>query len=184
VMSAVLQSSGKVIEAQRELDLAKLLGTKSDLSAAVLVDRIPPHLERLPTDVDGSLAIDMVGDPAQREQQEVAAFHLDLGRRLGAEGHDRDAINELRRAIYLSPYQDEPHLLLGRLYQRGGRTTEAIDEFKVALWCRETVEGRVMLGTALLESGDQAGALREASRAIVLKPDDAGARGLLKRAGG
>jgi len=49
----------------------------------------------------------------------------------------------LRRAIYLVPYQDEPHLLLARLYQRGGRLTAAIEEFKVAIWCRETPAARV-----------------------------------------
>jgi tetratricopeptide (TPR) repeat protein len=184
VMSAVLQSEGKTVEAQRELDLAKLLGTKRDVSAAVLVDKIPAGLERLPDDVDGSLAIDMVGTPAQREQEQVATFHLEQGRRLFAEKKDRDAINELRRAIYLSPYQDEPHLLVGRLYQRAGRIAEAIDEFKVAIWCRETAEARVALGTALLDSGDKPGARREADRALVLKPDDASAKDLARKAGG
>ena len=150
----------------------------------LLVERIPPRLERLSGEVDGSLAIDMVGTPAQRDQQEVAAFHLAQGRLLIAEQRDRDAINELRRAIYLSPYQDEPHLLLGRLYQRGGRLAEAIDEFKVAIWCRETADARVALGTALHESGDQPGARREAARALVLRPDDADARELLRKAGG
>ena len=75
-------------------------------------------------------------------------------------------------------------MLLGRLYQRGGRLTEAIEEFKVAIWCHETVDARVTLGTALLEAGDEAGARREATRALALKPDDAAARDLLKKAGG
>jgi len=85
VMSAVLQSTGKTVEAQRELDLAKLLGTKRDVSGTVLVDKVPTRLERLPDDVDGSSAVDIVGSPAQREQQEVAAFHLEQGRRFFAE---------------------------------------------------------------------------------------------------
>ena len=125
-----------------------------------------------------------IGSPAQREQQEVATFHLDEGRRLMGEQKDRDAVNELRRAIYLSPYQDEPHLLLGRLYERSGRLPEAIDEFKVAIWCRETVEARVALGTAWLESGDKAAARGEAQRALVLAPDSREAKALLDRIGG
>ena len=68
---------------------------------------------------------------------------------------DREAIDELRRAIYLAPYEDEPHLLLGRLYQRGGRLSDAIDEFKVAIWCRETAAARLALGLALLDTGER-----------------------------
>ena len=118
---------------------------------------------------------------ARQEQQEVATFHLDEGRRLFAAQKDREAINELRRAVYLSPYQDEPHLLLGRLYQRGGRLPEAIDEFKVAIWCRESAAARLALGTAFLESGDRPAARREAERALVLQPDSAEARTLLEK---
>jgi tetratricopeptide (TPR) repeat protein len=124
-----------------------------------------------------------VGTPNQREQQEVAQFYLDAGRRLYDAQRDREAVDELRRAIYLSPYRDEPHLLLGRLYQRTGRLPEAIDEFKVAIWCKESAAARLALSAALLASGDKAGARREAERALVLQPDSAEARALLKQIG-
>jgi Tfp pilus assembly protein PilF len=184
VMSAVLESTGKSVEAQRELDLAKLLGgTRRDVSATTLSARVPAGLERLPTELDLSvMRVDAaIASPAQREQQEVAQFHLDQARRLLDAKNDRAAVNELRRAIYLSPYQDEPHLLLGRVYQRSGRLPEAVDEFKVAIWCRETADARVALGIAMLESGDKTAARREAERALVLKPDSAEARTLLAR---
>lgn len=186
VMSAVLASAGRSVEAQRELELAKLLGTRRDVSASTLSDKIPAGLERLPANLD-TLQLprfEAIGSPAQREQQEVAAFHLSQGRRLIEENKDREAVNELRRAIYLSPYQDEPHRLLGRLYQRTGRLSDAIDEFKVAIWCRESVEARVALGTALLETGDKSAARREAERALALNPNDLSARELMKRIGG
>jgi Flp pilus assembly protein TadD len=186
VMSAVLESTGKSVEAQRELDLAKLLGTRRDVSTAVLTAKVPPGLERAPADLEMSTTrrVDAaVASPAQREHQEVAAFQLDQGRRLVEQEKDREAISALRRAIYLSPYQDEPHLLLGRVYQRSGRLPEAIDEFKVAIWCRETVDARVALGSALLESGDKAGARREAERALQLQPDSVGGRALLNKIG-
>jgi Tfp pilus assembly protein PilF len=70
----------------------------------------------------------------QKEQQELAAFHLERGRRLSADERDAEAIAELRRAIYLTPYQSEAHLLLARLYQRGGRVKEAVDALKIAIW--------------------------------------------------
>jgi hypothetical protein len=34
---------------------------------------------------------------------------------------DREALVELRRAVYLSPYEAEAHLLIGRIHLRGGR---------------------------------------------------------------
>jgi Tfp pilus assembly protein PilF len=187
VMSAVLAGAGRSAEAQREFDLAKLLGAESDPAARTPAARIPASLERVPSapDVNPPLRLrTMVANPAQRDQQQTASFHLAQGRTLMAGDRDREATNELRRAIYLAPYEEEPHLLLGQLYQRAGRLPEAIDEFKVALWCRETVAGRLALGTALFESGDRAGAQREASRALVLEPGSADAQALIRRIGG
>jgi tetratricopeptide (TPR) repeat protein len=187
VMSAVLAGAGRSAEAQREFDLAKLLGAESDPAARAPGTRIPASLERVPSapDVNPPLRLrTMVANPAQRDQQQTASFHLAQGRTLMAADRDREATNELRRAIYLAPYEDEPHLLLGQLYQRAGRLPEAIDEFKVALWCRETPAGRLALGTALFESGDRAGAQREASRALVLAPGSAEAQALMRRIGG
>jgi Flp pilus assembly protein TadD len=187
VMSVMLESTAKPVEAQRELELAKLLGTKRDSSSATLSTRVPAGLERLPENFDVTSIAGFnaaIASPAQREQQEVAKFHLDEARRLIEDIRDREAVNALRRSIYLSPYQDEPHLLLGHVYQRGGRLPEAIDEFKLAIWCRETVEARIALGAALLETGDKAGARREVERAIQLKPDSAEARALLTKISG
>jgi tetratricopeptide (TPR) repeat protein len=184
VMSAVLESTGKSVEGQRELDLAKTLGTRREMAASTPRDAVPSKLERLRTDLDTSVSrrfASSIGTPARQDQQEVAAFHVAEGRKLFEAQKDREAANELRRAIYLSPYQDEPHLLLGRLYARGGRLPEAIDEFKVAIWCRETAEARVALGSALFESGDKPSARREAERALVVDPGSAAARALLAR---
>jgi tetratricopeptide (TPR) repeat protein len=186
VMSAVLAGAGRTAEAHRELELARLLGTSLETPPTAAVAKVPPSLERLSTTLDttGQRLEAVSSAPAQRDQEETAAFHLDLGRRLVGQQRDREAVNELRRAIYLAPYRDEPHLLLGRVYQRSGRLEEAIDEFKVALWCRETVDGRVALGGALLDVGDRDGARKEAARALVLDPQSAEARALLARIGG
>jgi Tfp pilus assembly protein PilF len=186
VMSAVLESTGKTVEAQRELELARQLGTRRNVPMAAPTDSVPQRLERLRTDLDASISrrfASTIGTPARQEQQEVAAFHLDAGRRLFVAGKDRDAVSELRRSIYLSPYQDEPHLLLGQLYQRGGQLPEAIDEFKVAIWCKETPAARLALGAALFESGDRPAARREAERALALQPDSAQAKALLDKIG-
>jgi len=78
-----------------------------------------------------------VSQPSRRDSQETAGFHLQRAKSLMQEGRDRDATEELQRAIYLSPYEDEAHLLLGRIYERTGRIADAVDEYKVAVWCRE-----------------------------------------------
>jgi Flp pilus assembly protein TadD len=187
VMSYVLLAAGKKVEAQREFDLAKQLGTSLDPESLVLPEVLPGGLERLVgrLDVRTYVAVNAaIANPAQREQQELAAFHVARGRRLFEQDDDRAAVGELRRAIYLRPYDDEPHLLLGRIYQRGGRLREAIDEFRIAVWCRETAVAHVRLGEALFESGDKAGARQEAQRAIALAPESPEARALLARIGG
>jgi tetratricopeptide (TPR) repeat protein len=187
VMSAVLASAGRTTEAERELDLARQLGTGTDATTFTLTPKIPPHLERLRTDLDLGPAERVnaaISVPAQRDQQQTAAYYLDRGRTLFDAKKDREATDELRRAVYLSPYEDEPHVLLGRIYERAGRLTDAIDEFKVALWCRESVEAHVALGGVLLESGDRDGARREATRALALDPQSESAGALLRKIGG
>ena len=187
VMSAVLAGAGKTVEAQREFDLARLLGTSAEIAGTSPVSKVPPGLERVQLDltpVEGPKANAIIANPAQRDQQETAVFHLNRGRQLFNEQKDREALDELRRAMYLAPYEDEPHLLAGRLHLRGGRLSEAMDEFKVAIWCRETAQARLGLAEALLEAGEKDAARQEAARALTLDPQSAAARELLKKIGG
>ena len=184
VMSAVLATAGRTAEAHREIELARLLGTSLDVVPSAL-NRVPPALERMRVTLDDSLlGTAALSAPAQRDQSETARFHLERARTLIGDGRDREAVADLRRSIYLAPYEDEPHLLLGRVYQRAGRVAEAIDEFKVAIWCRESAAARIALGSALFDNGDRDAARREFERALVLAPDSAEARAWLKRVGG
>ncbi len=184
VMAAVLASGGRVAESQRELDLARLLGTSLDVVPASL-SKPPPALERVGTSPDDSAHAPLdLTSPGQQDQAETARFHLERGKVLIAEGRDREALTELRRSAYLAPYEGEPHLLLGRLYQRSGRVVEAIDEYKIAIWSRETAAARVALGSVLVESGDRVAARIEFERALVLSPGHAEAREWLKKIGG
>jgi Tfp pilus assembly protein PilF len=178
VMAAVLEASGRTAEAQRERDLARLLGTIADAPG------VPKDLERLRTDlVTGTLGAPerLITNPAQREQQELSAFHLDRGQRLFDQQQDREAALELRRAIYLSPYLPEAHLLLGRIYQRAGRVPEAIDAFRISIWSRETAAARLALAEALVENGQREEARIEIGRVLELEPDNAAAKALLDR---
>ncbi|MEO7889402.1 MAG: hypothetical protein ABIW19_05305 [Vicinamibacterales bacterium] len=185
VMSAVLTAAGRSAEAQRELELARLLGSEGDAAARSAAPRIPTGLERMSTSLEltpGRVSA-AIANPSQRDQRETALFHLSNGRSLVVKRRDREATNELRRAIYLAPYEDEPHLLLGGVYQRAGQLPQAVDEFKVAIWCKESAPARLALAGALLEIGDRPGARREAQRALVLAPGSAEARDLLARIG-
>lgn len=187
VMSQMLMAGGKKVEAQRELDLARQLGTTVDAATLTLTDRVPAGLERLTGRLEVRHMTNVaaaVANPAQREQQELAAFHLARGRRLFEQEDDRGATNELRRAIYLRPYDDEPHLLLGQIYRRAGRLAEAIDAFRIAVWSRESVAARMRLAEALHDHGETTLAIAEAKRAVALDPQSVQARELLARLGG
>ena len=186
VMSALLVEGGRTAEAQRELELARQLGTETTLDLQVLTPAVPEGLERLPTDPDLAIGTRLnaaIANPAQRDQRETALFHVRNGKALIAAHRDREAADELRRAIYLAPYDYEPHILLGQVYHRVGQLPQAIDELKVANWCRETAAGRLALASALLDSGDATAARIEIRRALVLAPGSTEADELLRRAG-
>jgi predicted Zn-dependent protease len=89
----------------------------------------------------------------QRDQRELATFHLDRGRRLFQQERDEEAISELRRVVYLQPYQSEAHLLLGRIYLRTGRPQEAITSLKISVWSDPAnTEAKQLLDKAAAEA--------------------------------
>lgn len=186
VLAAALQATGAAAEAARERELATQLSSTyaewAKKPAGPAAEAIPRGLERLKPSlevstlgrVDSAIAI-----TGQREQKELATFHLDRGRRLFEQGSNTEAITELSRAIYLSPYEAAAHLLLGRIYMRTGQTAAAIDAFKIALWSGESVEGRIALAQAYLQMKDLAAAREALDRALALDPNSSEARELL-----
>ena len=137
-LGVALHVQGSDAEAAREKELARQLSsTWGELDKTAQPAAMPRDLERLKTDLiePGALRVESVLVAAeQREQEQLATFHLERGRRLFEDERDAEAIAELRRTIYLMPYQAEAHHLLGRLYQRTGRLREAIDSLKIAIW--------------------------------------------------
>ena len=188
ILGVALQQAGSTAEATREHELATRLSSKYagwEKSAAG-GDPVPRGLERLHEELLPSRArVDtMITSAGQRDQESLAAFHLDAGRRAYEREADREAIQELRRALYLSPYLAEAHLLLGRLYLRGGRPAEAVEALKIALWSEETVAAHVSLAEALLQVQDQAAARVEIDRALAIDPKSAEALALKAKLGG
>lgn len=184
VLAAALQASGSTVEAARERTLALQLSSRyEELEGGPAGDRaVPRGLERLRLELEQPSAMrpeQGLSSGAQREQRDLAAFHLDSGRRLFEKEQNREAMAELRRAVYLSPYEAQAHLLIGRIHLRTGRPREAIDALKISIWSEETAAGRLALAEAYLTMKDTAAARGELERALVLDPQSVEAARLL-----
>lgn len=188
ILSVALQQTGATTEAARERELAERLSSKYKgwESKAAGGDPVPRGLERLNEELvpARSRVDDAITEAGQRDQVKLAAFHLDAGRRAFEREADREAMQELRRALYISPYLAEAHLLLGRLYLRGGRAADAVEELKIAIWSEATVPAHLALAEAFLQVQDQAAARVEVERALVLDPDSAEALAFKAKLGG
>ncbi|HMF97223.1 MAG TPA: tetratricopeptide repeat protein [Vicinamibacterales bacterium] len=183
VLAAALAAGGKPSEAARERDLARRLSAAYEPSRRPGGDAVPRGLERIKNQVELPHArIEArLASFEQRDQEEMATFHLDRGRRLFQQENDRDALVELNHALYLSPYRAEAHLLVGRIHLRNGRIADAIGALKVSLWSAETAEAHAVLGEAYRQSKDFEAARGEAERALSLDPTSAEAKQLFAR---
>jgi tetratricopeptide (TPR) repeat protein len=129
--------------------------------------------------------VDVGRAPADpKDRADLAAFHLDRAHRLFEQRQDEEAIPELKRSIFLLPYQADAHLLLGRLYLRSGRVAEAIDVLKIALWGRDSAEAHAVLGQAYLVARDEAGARAELRKAQQIDPNGADTKQLAAKLDG
>ncbi len=184
VLAFALEASGSTVEGGRERELAAQLSARyADGSRTSLprgLERVHQEFESAPAgSAGGALA-----STAQRDQENVAQFHLDRGRRLFEAEQDREALTELQRAVFLSPYEAEAHLLIGRIHLRGGRPREAIDALKISIWSRDTAAAHAALGEAYLSIKDSAAARTEAQKALALDPSSNEATALLKKLDG
>jgi tetratricopeptide (TPR) repeat protein len=184
VLGAALQATGATTEATRERELAtQLSSTYAEWSKKpVAGEPIPRGLERVKERLEEPTIqrVDsLIATSGQREQRELATFHMDRGRRFFEQGNDTEAIAEFRRALYLSPYEAEAQLLLGRIYLRTGQTPAAIDAFKISIWSQESAAARLALARAYVHAKDAAAARNQLERALVLEPDSAEAKELM-----
>jgi tetratricopeptide (TPR) repeat protein len=185
VLAAALDATGAPTEGGRERELARRLSAGyEEGETGPNATAVPRGLERTSLFLqrpEAGRADSALVATEQREQREMATFHLDRGRRFYEREEDRAALTELKRAIYLSPYQAEAHLLVGRIHLRAGRTRDAIEALKISLWSEETAEAHEALGEAYLLEKNGAAARAEAERALALKPGYAEASDLMKK---
>jgi predicted Zn-dependent protease len=189
VLAAALQAAGSTVEAARERALAhRLSEATAQLEKRAAAEKlpVPGGLGRLRTELDTPRSLDpeqAIVTTAQREQRDLARFHLGQGRRHFEREEDREAMTELRRAVYLSPYEAEAHLLIGRIHLRGGRLADAVDALKISIWSEDSAAARVTLAEAYLRLGSPEEARPELERALALDPDSREARRLLEEIG-
>ena len=187
VLAAALAGGGNAAEATRERELARRLSSAYEPAKRSAADGVPKGLERLKNEVELPHAGGVesrIASSEQRNQEELATFYLDRGRRMYEQEQDRDAVLELNRAIYLSPYLAGAHVLLGRIHLRSGRVNDAIDALKIALWSAESAEAHAVLGEAYRQAKDLDAARAEAERALALDPASAEAKRLLETLSG
>ena len=186
LLGVALQTTGSGTEATREKELARRLSSNYaswDARASAGNDPVPRGLERLKVYLErpGARVDSIITSSEQRDQSALATHHLDAGRRAFEREADRQAEQELRRALYLSPYLAEAHLLMGRIHLRSGRTADAVQAFKIALWSEPSVAGHLALADAFLQLQDIESARGEVDRALALDPLSVDAKALQEK---
>jgi tetratricopeptide (TPR) repeat protein len=184
VLGTALAATGNAAEANREKELARRLSsTYADWDKRPAAEAVPKGLERIRTEVElpHPRSDEVLTTSGQRDQRDLARFYLDRARRLSADESDREAVADLNRALFLSPYDADAHLLLGRIHLRNGRIREAIDALKISLWSAETADAHAVLAAAYADGKDPDSARSEAQKALALDPQSADARRVLDR---
>jgi Tfp pilus assembly protein PilF len=184
LLALALQAEGSSVEAAREKDLARQLSSQYEEAERAGRDRqdVPAGLERLRTDLDPPQAArttQAISNSAQRGQRELASFHLDRGRQLFEQEQDREALLELKRAIYLSPYEASAHLLIGRIHLRAGRPVDAVEALKISVWSEDSAPAHIVLARAYLSMKNSPATRTELQKALKLDPSSTEARQLL-----
>lgn len=173
VLGAALAAAGEANESAREKELARRLSSAyEEWDKRPANDPVPKRLERIRSDVElpHSRQIEQVLANNQTDQKELATYYLERAKRLADEESDRAAMDELNRVLFLSPYSAEAHVLLGTIHLRAGRTSEAIDALKLAIWSDETADANALLAEAYLQLKDVEASRQAAERALRLQP--------------
>lgn len=183
LLGIALAAAGNASESAREKELARRLSSAyEDWDKRPATDPAPRGLERVKSDVelphDRQLQQTLANN--QSDQRELARFYLDRARRLVLQESDREALNELNRVLFLSPYDAEAHLLLGRVHLRAGHAREAIDALNISIWSADSAEAHAVLAQAYVDAREPAQARREAERALALEPGRADVQKLLE----
>lgn len=128
LLSWALQMAGRASEAEEQWRAASAVNSALGALRAPDLSR---RLERIALSERGLLV-----DPERRSDAEEARSHAGRAEAL-LPGDPPGAIAALTRAVLLDPYLAVAHHLLARAYQARGEPAKAVDELRMALWCRD-----------------------------------------------
>ena len=182
VLGAALAAAGAANESAREKELARRLSSAYDnWDKRPAAEPIPRGLERVKGDVElpHDRQIEHTLATPRNDQLELARFYLGHARRLVAEESDREALTELNRVLFLSPYDAEAHRMLGQVHLREGHARAAIDALNISIWSEDSAEAHALLAEAYVQAREPESARKEAERALAMNPKQEGARRVL-----
>lgn len=186
VLLKSLERSGSTAEAARERDL--LSRNPAGLRFVNLDDHALEGLERIKRNYDEpsfrqlQLTLQTLDEErlSRLPKAQHAQVHLERGRDLFREQNDAEALTELKEAEKLEPQAPETHLLLARIYERGGQKEEAIREAELALAAPKPVDAHLLLAKIYLEQNKLPEARQHAQQALGIEPGNVAARSVLQ----
>lgn len=114
--------------------------------------------------------------PPAASRAAVIGFHLERGRVLCEKQMWTEAAGELRKVLYLDPYDGNARYLLARAYLGTGDLEHALIEAKMSLWSQESAAAHMLLARILGQMGRHDEARSEAMRVLQIEPGNAEAR--------
>jgi tetratricopeptide (TPR) repeat protein len=116
---------------------------------------------------------------ASAAQEELAKI-----RELYQQGHDDEAMIEIRKLLNIEPTTAEAFLLSGRINQRRGDQDAAIAALKTAIFWdhdQKLIDAYILLGRIFLEKGDVSEARKYATSAMAIDPNNPEAMALQRQ---
>jgi tetratricopeptide (TPR) repeat protein len=145
LLSWALSSAQKAVEAEEQFHAAVALTPTLDGMRSPDLSR---RLERVFLSEHGLLL-----DPDRATDVETARTHAARGESLLAAGDAASALTDLARAALLDPFSPSVHRQLARAHAAQGEGDEALEELRIALWCRDDPEVRRELAERLTAAG-------------------------------
>ncbi|MGQ9618235.1 MAG: hypothetical protein ACUVUG_04640 [Candidatus Aminicenantia bacterium] len=93
----------------------------------------------------------------------------------------KEAENSIRKAIHISPFDWEAHLILARIQIFNKDLKNAMKELKFSLWLENKPENNLEIGKLLIENGEKVRGVEYIKKALSLRPDLEEAKEILKK---
>lgn len=161
----------------QEAQAARLLAVGDNPALALSLERRELELDRLSSEYNARWLPALARETdSVSPRSRHAAVHVQRGEHFLARSALPKARREFTQAILLDPDAYRAHLLLASVYEREGRSEEAVAELRAALWSRESADTHTRLAELLLTLGRPEEARRHVRAALALEQNHAAAR--------